>query len=73
MNTVRTLNKEIENIRKYQTEVTELKNAVTDLKKYTRGVQQQWHKVEEWISDVGTQGNKTPPDKAAERKKEFIK
>ena len=33
-------NKVIENVRKYQTKVTELKNT-TELKKYTRGVLQQ--------------------------------
>lgn len=32
------LNKERENIRKYQIEVTELKNTITN-RKYTRGVQ----------------------------------
>ena len=34
-------NKEIENIRKYQTEVTELKNTITELKKYTGRFQEQ--------------------------------
>lgn len=34
-------NKEIENIRKYQMEVSELKNTITELKKYARENQQQ--------------------------------
>lgn len=35
MSLVKSFNKEIESIRKYQTEVTELKNIVFELKNYT--------------------------------------
>ena len=34
-------NKEMENKRKYQIEITELKRTITELKKYIRSVQQQ--------------------------------
>lgn len=42
MNIVRNFNEEIENLTKYQREVTKLKNAVIELeKKYTGGVCQE--------------------------------
>lgn len=45
MNTVRISKREMENIRKYQIEVTELKNMITEFKKYTTEIQQMGQKT----------------------------
>lgn len=43
----KTFNKEIENIRRFQTEATLLRSTVTEIKKYTRGTQQQTNQSRE--------------------------
>lgn len=46
-------NKEIENIRKYQTEVMKLKNTMVELKKYADGFNSRLKEAEERISKLG--------------------
>lgn len=49
-------NKEAENRRKYQIEVTELKNTIIELKNTLEGFKSRLDKVEEWISELKYNG-----------------
>lgn len=45
-------NKEIENIRKFQTELTELKNTITELKNTLKDIYSKLDNAESWISHL---------------------
>lgn len=64
---VRENNEEIENIRKFQTEVTELKNTINNPK--NNRFQQQTGLSKRTVQQAGRQSNGTHPDRVAKRKR----
>lgn len=62
-------NKEIENRRKYQTEVTKLKNTITELKNTLEGFNNRLDEAGQRISDVGLTATELTQTKHPKEKK----
>ena len=61
--------RDLKNLRKYQTEVTDLKNTITKLKNTLEGFNSRLDEVEQRVQSTLRQGSRTQPITAAKRKK----
>ena len=61
--------RDFKNIRKNQTEVTDLKNIITELKNALEGFNSRLDEVEQRVQSTLRQGSGTQPTTAAKRKK----
>ena len=61
--------RDLKNLRKYQTEVTDLKNTITKLKNTLEGFNSRLDEVEQRVQSTLRQGSGTQPITAAKRKK----
>ena len=66
-------NKEVENIRKFQTELTELKNTITELKNTLKDIYSKLDNAETWISHLEDKVVDITEREQQKGKKEFLK